>query len=134
MCIVTTFVSIFTSWCESTLHGGEDRRSAKVSFMTNVMSQIVDYALDFELLCFQYDRWLFETITGALNSSQDFNCSAAKALDAKTFSLGYWQQQHRYLLDAVWQHGFLSLFLMLNPYQWSFPFPEGPNDTHKSKQ
>ena len=92
------------------------------------MSAIVDYALDFELLCFQYDRWLFKTVTGAINSSQIFNCSPAKALGAKTFSPGYWQWQHRSLMDAVRQRGFPSLFLMLNPYEWSFPFPEWLND------
>ena len=120
----------FRSWCESILYGGQDRRTTKVSFTTKVMSPIVDYALDFELLCFQYDRWLFKTVTGAINSNQDFDCSAVKALDAKTFSPGYWQWQHRYLLDPVWQHGFPSLFLTLNPYEWSFPFPEWLNEIH----
>ena len=31
--------------------------------------------------------------------------------------------QHRFLLDAVAQHGPPSLFLTISPYEWSFPLP-----------
>ena len=51
-------------------------------------------------------------------------CSPARALEAKTFSTGYWQWQHRFLLDALRQFGYPSVFLTISPYEWTFPFPE----------
>ena len=82
-----------------------------------------DYAMSHELLLFQYDRWLFKTVTGAINSARVLKCSPLRALDTKTFSPGYWQWQHRFLLDAVSQFGLPSLFLTISPYEWTFPFP-----------
>ena len=55
-----------TSWCETMLSGNNERLSCKVSFMTKVMSQIRDYCLHYDLLQFQFDRWLFNTVTGAI--------------------------------------------------------------------
>lgn len=114
----------FTTWCESVISGAEDRRSGKVSFMTKVCCEIVDYSLDFDLLQFHYDRWMFKTVTGAINSSRTSLCSAAAALDQKTFSAGYWQWHHRKLIDAVEQFGLPDVFITLSPYEWTFPFPK----------
>ena len=38
---------------------------------------------------------------------------------SKTFS----QHQHLFLIDAVHQYGFPSLFITISPYEWTFPFP-----------
>ena len=43
----------FTNWCESKITDSGSRRSSKVSFNTKVFSEIVDYALHFDLLQFQ---------------------------------------------------------------------------------
>ena len=51
-------------------------------------------------------------------------CSPARALNAKTFSAGYWKTQHRLLVDAVRQFGYPSVFVTINPYEWTFPFPQ----------
>ena len=48
-------------------------------------------------------------------------CSPAMALNAKTFSPGYWKKQHRLLVDALNQFGYPSVFVTINPYEWSFP-------------
>ena len=113
----------YTVWCESSISGKEDRESSKVSFFTKAFSNMPDYAMSHELLLFQYDRWLFKTVTGAINSARVLKCSPLRALDTKTFSPGYWQWQHRFLLDAVSQFGLPSLFLTISPYEWTFPFP-----------
>ena len=113
----------FTKWCESSISGKENRESTKVAFFAKVFSNILDYATSFELLLFQYDRWLFKTVTGAINSARVLKCSPLRALDTKTFSPGYWQWQHRFLLDAVSQFGLPSMFLTISPYEWTFPFP-----------
>ena len=75
------------------------------------------------LLHYHYDRWLFKTITGAFNSAKQAQCSPATALEAKTFSHQYWTNQHRYLIDAVRQFGFPSMFITISPFEWTFPFP-----------
>ena len=83
---------------------------------------MIDYGLDFELLLYHYDRWLFKTVSGAINTAKRQHCSPAIALDQKAFSAGFWQWQHRFLLDAVRQYGLPSLFVTISPYEWTFPF------------
>eukprot|EP00795_Rhopilema_esculentum_P003594 gene3594-12991_t len=118
----------FTSWCESIHDGFSHRKSSKVSFLTKCLSSIVDYSLNFNLLQYVFDRWLYKTITGALNTSRRFSgnegqFNAFTSLEDKPFSVGYWQWQHRYLIDAVRQFGLPSLFITISPSEWSFPLP-----------
>ena len=108
--------------CESVLSGKESRLTGKISFHTKLFSEIIDYALLFDLLQFQYDRAMYEVISGAINSARFTNCSPAHALDTKVFSPTYWQLQHRYLTDAVAQFGLPDVFVTISPYKWSFPF------------
>ncbi len=58
----------FSTWCESNISDSGSRLSMKVSFDTKLLSEILDYALHYDLLQFQYDR----------------------SLDTKTFSATYW--------------------------------------------
>ncbi|KAL9976527.1 hypothetical protein ACROYT_G013841 [Oculina patagonica] len=85
--------------CESVLRGQENRASCKISYTNKLFSPVVDYCLDFELLQFQYDRWLFKTIT--INSAKASRCSPNTSLQDKSFSATYWRWQHMYLIDAV---------------------------------
>ena len=71
------------SLCESFLEGQKTRKSGKVSFMTKITSAVSDYALHYDLLHYRYDRWLFKTITGAINSAKQAQCSPATALEAR---------------------------------------------------
>ena len=84
----------FTSWCETVLKGNESRLSRKVSFLTRTFSQVIDYSLQFELLQFEYDLWIFKTVSG-----------------------------HRLLLDAVNQFGYPTVFVPISPYESTFPIP-----------
>ena len=112
-----------TDWCESAISGSDSRLSSKVSFIFKVFSEIADYALHFDLLQFQYDRCIYKTVSGAINSARFLNCSPARALDTKQFSPTFWQWQHLYLLDAVQQFGLPDVFITISPFEWSFPFP-----------
>ena len=105
----------FTSMCESSLDGRESRESGKAFFICKAFSNIMDYSLIFEVVHFHYDRWLFKNITGAIQSARFLKCSPHRALDSKTFSPGYWQWQHRFLLDAVSQYGLPFDFLDHQP-------------------
>ena len=113
--------------CESFLEGQETRKSGKVSFMTKITSAVSDYVMHYDLH-YQYDLWLFKTITGAINSTKKAQCSPATALEAKTFRHQYWANQHRYLIDAVRQFSFLSMFITISPFEWTFPFPPWLNN------
>ena len=112
-----------TAMCESVLEGQTNRASGKISFMHKILLAVPDYSLSYELLQYQYDRWLFKTITGAVNSSKQSGCSPNRSLENKTFSRTFWQHQNLYLIDAVRQYGYPSFFLTISPYEWTFPFP-----------
>ena len=60
-----------------------------MSFLMKAFSEIMDYSLQFELLQFHCDLWIFKTVSGALSSARKMNCLPARALNAKTFSMGY---------------------------------------------
>ena len=78
---------------------------------------------NFDILLYQYDRWLFKNITGAVNASKASGCSPNRSLETKSFSKTFWQHQNLYLIDAVRQYGYLSFFITISPYEWTFPFP-----------
>ena len=90
-----------TAMCESVLEGQTNRASGKVSFIHKILSAVPDYSLSYELLQYQYDRWLFKTITGAVNSSKQSGCSPNRSLENETFYHTFWQHQNLYLIDAV---------------------------------
>ena len=110
-------------WCETNFDGGRSRLSSKIAFVVKVNSQIADYTLSHKLLHFHYDLWLFKTVSRAISCGRQRQCSPARSVEAKAFSVEYWKWQHRFLLDAVTQHGPPSLFLTISPYEWSFPLP-----------
>lgn len=112
-----------TSLCESMLEGQDNRASGKIAFMHKVLSPVHDFALNFDILQYQYDRWLFKTITGAVNASKASGCSPNRSLETKSFSKKFWQHQNLYLIDAVRQYGYPSFFITISPYEWTFPFP-----------
>ena len=88
-----------------------------------ILSEALDYSLDYDLLQFVYDRWLFTTVSGAISSSRDFDTSPATSLSIKTFSIEYWKWHHRYIIDAVRQLGYPDVFITISPYEWTFPTP-----------
>ncbi len=118
----------YTSWCDTLHDGKESRNSNKISFLVKCCSSIVDYSNTFDFLQFIFERWIYKTVMGAINSSHFFSktvktMSAFQALDDKPFASGYWQWQHPYLMDAVRQFGYPSIFLTISPSEWSFPLP-----------
>ena len=111
----------YTSWCESILKGTTSRDSILHSFRCKLLSPILDYNNNFPLLQYHYDRWLYKTLTGAVECGKVRKASPRRALETKTFTNEYWQWQHRFLNDAVLQFGNPSLFLTISPYEWDFP-------------
>lgn len=122
-CAIWPVLYPFTSWCESIMDGSTNRESTLTSFRCKLLCNIIDYNNNFPLLQFQYDRWLFKTITGAVTVGHRMKTSPARALETKAFCSEYWRWQHRFLQDAVFQLGNPSLFLTISPYEWDFPKP-----------
>ena len=114
----------YTDLCETTLKENESCLSSKFAFLNKVFSNILDYALTYDLLQFHYDMLIFKMVMGAISSARRMKSSPARALNAKTFSAGYWKTQHRLSVDAVRQFGYPSIFVTINPYKWTFPFPQ----------
>lgn len=92
--------------------------------MHKVTYEILDYSMQYDLLQFIYDRWLFNTVSEAISSCAVGGKSAATSLDTKTFSIEYWRWHHRFLIDAVFQYGPPSIFITLSPFEWTFPKPQ----------
>ena len=111
-----------TSLCESILEEQDKSASGKIAFMHKLLSPVHDFALNFEILQYQYDQWLLKTITGAVNPSKASGCSPNRSLENKSFSKTFWQHQNLYLIDAVRQYGYPSFFITISPYEWTFPF------------
>ena len=122
-CALWPALYLRTSLCESVLEGQNNCASSKISYMHKVLSPVVDFAINYDILQYQYDRWLFKTITGAVNASKASGCSPNRSLENKSFSKTFWQHQRLFLIDAVHQYGFPSLFITISPYEWTFPFP-----------
>lgn len=98
-------------WCESAIEGGTSRLSANHAFYLN-------FAQDFGLLQYQYDRWLFKTVTGAVETGKIHRTSPLRALETKSIGTAYWQWQHRILKDVVRQ------FDSMSPAEWNVPLPD----------
>nr|XP_026695284.1 uncharacterized protein LOC113475383 isoform X2 [Ciona intestinalis] len=113
----------FNYLCESEACGGQTHLSTKKGFSLKVLSNITDYSTSFAMLRFQYDRWLYKTISGAIESGKKMQCSPAQSLEGKSFSPTFWKWQHYYLIDAVNQFGPPDIFITISPYEWTFPQP-----------
>ena len=74
----------------------QSRLSSKIAYMMKVNTEIVDYAIDHELLHFHYDLWIWQMASGAIASARRTQCSPNKALEGKPFSTEYWRWQHRF--------------------------------------
>ena len=91
--------------------------------MRTLLSPVHDFSINFEISQYQYDRWLFKTITGAVKASNASGCSPNRSLENKSLSKTFWQHQNLYLIDAVHQYSYQSFFITISPYEWTFPFP-----------
>ena len=89
--------------------------------MWKCFSPNIDYAIHYDVLHFQYDRWLYESISGTIDSAKQFGVSPAIALSSKFYSHTFWRWQHALLLNVVQQHGFPTLFITVTADEWNFP-------------
>ena len=98
----------------------EDRHSVKRSFMRKVLSPIIGYSQDFELLQFVYDLTMWSRIGGGKNACSGM--ALRLVLKGETFSPLYWKEKHHALVDMQRQCNFPTLFKTMAPWEFSFPY------------
>ena len=101
-------------------HEGRERHSIKRSFMRKVLSPIIGYGQDFELLQFVYDLTMWSRIGGGKNAC--VGLPLRLVLKGETFSPLYWKTKHQALIDMQRQCGFPALFKTMAPWEYSFPY------------
>ena len=98
----------------------EGRHSIKRSFMRKVLSPVIGYSQDFELMQFAYDLTLWSRIGGGKNACAGLPLRLV--LKGETFSPLYWKTKHHGLIDMQRQCGFPALFRTIAPWEYSFPY------------
>ena len=115
------------SGCEPVELDGSDaegassgRTSIKRSFIHKVLSPVVGYSGDFELLQFVYDLSTWSNLGGAKNAVSGVPLRVV--LKGNPISPLYWKVRHNALIDMQRQRGFPFLFATWAPYEWSAPY------------
>ena len=97
-----------------------ERHSVKRSFCRKVLSPVIGYGQDFELLQFVYDLAMWSRIGGGKNACAGLPLRLV--LKNETFSPLYWKDKHQALIDLQRQCGFPCLFKTMAPWEYSFPY------------
>ena len=103
----------------------ERRQSSKASYFAKLLSRIIGYGTEFELVQFIYDLWLHTGIGGAGNTVKT---ELRSALAGKSFSPEFWRTKHLALQDLQSQIGTPTLFVTLAPYEWTAPYHRWVSD------
>ena len=100
------------SLCESAITQDQhSKHSKKRQFMWKCLSLVFNYSLDFNLLQFQYERWLYQIVSGSIDSGKKYNLCPTSVLSQKPFCNSFWRWQHALLIDAVDRLGYPDFFL-----------------------
>ena len=105
---------------------GNQRYSAKRSFLVKVMSKFANFSSSFDLLQFHFDRYLYKTVSGAIETARQQHVSPNAALENKQFHCTYWANLLNALLDATDPErlGHPDMFVTMSPYEWTWPYPQ----------
>lgn len=107
------------SWCDSVwLEKDEQYASSKASFIAKAYSAVLDYAYDFTLVQFVYDRWIWRTITSAQNAALHQGSVLDMCLKCRTFAPEHMKNARCVLTDVVRQAGCPDGMLTLAPNEW----------------
>ena len=97
----------------------ERRQSFKASYLAKLLSRVIGYGTEFELVQFIYDLWLYGGIGAAGNAVKT---ELRAALAGKSFSPEFWKTKHLALQDLQAQIGTPTLFVTVAPYEWTAPY------------
>ena len=91
--------------------------------MWKCLSPVLDYSLNFNLLQFQYERWLYQIVSGSIDSEKKYNLCLASVLSQKPFCHSSWRWLHALLIDTVDRLGYPDFFLTMSASEWDLHKP-----------
>ena len=109
--------------CESGVAGSAQRfMSAKEAFMAKLCAPILDYGLDYDLIQFQFDRWVLSYFTSRSGVCPDLQLKWLLRRFPDAPQQNYMNKL--YIVDLHRQLGAGALFITLAPGLFAMPFPE----------
>ena len=94
----------------------------KRGFLRKVLSPVVGYGADYDLLHFVYDLSLWTTIGTKKNVARQFDIPIRLVLATCPWTPQYWRIRHLAVLDMQRQCGNAALFRTRAPYERTFPY------------
>lgn len=100
---------------------GEQGR-IKRGFLRKVLSPVIGYGADYNLLHFVYDLSMWTTIGTKKNLAARSGVALRHLLKGSPWTPEYWRVKHQAVLDMQRQCGNASLFRTRAPYERTFPY------------
>ena len=94
----------------------------KRGFITKVLSPVIGYGADYQLLHFVYDLSLWTTIGTKRNIAARSGVPLRLLLKGSPWTPQYWRVRHNALIDMQRQCGNATLFRTRAPYERTFPY------------
>ena len=94
----------------------------KRGFLRKVLSPVIGYGTDYNLLHFVYDLSLWTTIGTKKNLAARSGVALRHLLKGSPWTPEYWRVRHQAVLDMQRQCGNASLFRTRAPYERTFPY------------
>ena len=101
----------------------EDGR-IKRGFIRKVLSPVIGYGADYELLHFVFDLSMWTTIGTKKNLAARTGVALRHLLKGSPWTPQYWRVRHHAVLDMQKQCGNATLFRTRAPYERTFPYHE----------
>ena len=91
-------------------------------FLRKVLSPVIGYGADYQLLHFVYDLSMWTTVGAKKNIASQFGAPLRLVLKNCSWTPEYWRIKHRAVVDAQRQCGNATLFRTRAPYEKTFPY------------
>ena len=91
-------------------------------FMRKVLSPVIGYGSDYQLLHFVYDLSMWTTVGAKKNIAAQFGAPLRLVLKNCSWTPEYWRVKHRAVIDMQRQCGNATLFRTRAPYEKTFPY------------
>lgn len=100
------------------------RGRIKRCFIRKVLSPVVGYGTDYELLHFVYGLSMWTTVGTKKNVARQHDVPLRAVLKGCPWTPQYWKIRHQMVIDMQRQCGNAALFRTRAPYEKSFPYHE----------
>eukprot|EP00435_Cladocopium_sp_Y103_P046366 s2601_g13.t1 len=94
----------------------------RMHFLRKVLSPVVGYGADYQLLHFVYDLSMWTTIGTKKNIASQYNVQLRLVLKGCPWAPQYWRVCHQTVIDVQRQCGNARMFRTRAPYERTFPY------------